>query len=234
MAENRVTKLNLGCGIHVCRLPGWENIDNSPNAWLAQHPWLRGILYRMGVLPEELYRVPWPPQIRILDASLGLPFADNSIEIIYTSHMLEHLSRERVCGLIRKVHGVLRPGGIVRVVVPDLEQLAGEYVQATQALARGSCWGEESAPGDKLVSELRLSPPLGRRVWGIPVAARSGSYHHWMYDFVSLKRLLERGGFQQIERRRYLDSAIPEIAELDIAERAEGSLYVEARKGEFG
>lgn len=229
MAENRVRKLNLGCGIHVCRLPGWENIDNSWNARLSRYGWLRRGLHRIGLLAEIYYRVPWPRDIRVLDVTRGLPYASESIEVIYTSHMLEHLSREQGGGVVREAYRVLRAGGILRVVVPDLEQAVENYVERKKKGGEG-----EEPPGDVFVRSLKLTRLSPRRVLGMPLPVRLGVGHRWMYDFGSLRRLLEEAGFQEIERRDYLESALAEIGELDIAERAEGSLYVEARKAESG
>src|SRR3990172_4662637 len=111
----RGMKLHLGCG--QVAPAGWVNIDYSWNASLAKVPWLRRVLGRAGVLPKNLVEVPWAPHIRIHDLRKPLPFGDGSVRCIYTSHCLEHLTREDGAQLLRECHRVLAPGGILRVLV---------------------------------------------------------------------------------------------------------------------
>ncbi|MFT6127430.1 MAG: putative SAM-dependent methyltransferase [Flavobacteriaceae bacterium] len=59
----------------------------------------------------------------------GLPFEDSSFEFVYCSHFLEHLSLSQVKILIGEVLRVLKPNGIFRVVVPDLENICREYLR---------------------------------------------------------------------------------------------------------
>lgn len=64
------------------------------------------------------------------DIRKGLPFESNSFENCYTSHMLEHLRRDDADFLISECNRVLIPDGILRIVVPDLESIAREYLAA--------------------------------------------------------------------------------------------------------
>lgn len=57
-----------------------------------------------------------------------LPFSDSSIDVIYHSHVLEHLNKEEADKFIKDCFRVLKPGGIMRIVVPDLERIAREYI----------------------------------------------------------------------------------------------------------
>jgi ubiquinone/menaquinone biosynthesis C-methylase UbiE len=59
----------------------------------------------------------------------GLPFRDATVDVIYHSHVLEHLPKSKAPGFIQECYRVLKPGGIIRVVVPDLEQIAREYIR---------------------------------------------------------------------------------------------------------
>lgn len=49
----------------------------------------------------------------------GIPFPDQTFDIVYHSHLLEHFSKSDAAGFVNECHRVLRPGGIIRVVVPD-------------------------------------------------------------------------------------------------------------------
>jgi SAM-dependent methyltransferase len=95
--------LNVGCGSRYA--PGWINIDfNSVDT-----------------------------AVRALDLSHGIPYPDDHFDVVYHSHVLEHLPREGGAFLLRECHRVLRPGGVIRVVVPDLELLARSYLRALEA-----------------------------------------------------------------------------------------------------
>ena len=96
--------LNVGCGLHFH--PDWVNVDVVPAS--------RGVI--------------------AADVRKGLPFADEVFDAVYCSHVLEHLPRQEASNLLRQMHRVSRPGGVIRVVVPDLETLAREYLRLLDEL----------------------------------------------------------------------------------------------------
>lgn len=96
----RYPRLNLGCGDRFC--PDWINIDF--------------VCHSEGVI-----------QINLLEE---LPFQDNSFDLVYSSHMLEHFSPVNAEKLMLECHRVMRPSAILRIVVPDLEVLARAYLNA--------------------------------------------------------------------------------------------------------
>jgi SAM-dependent methyltransferase len=61
--------------------------------------------------------------------TLGLPFCDREFDVVYHSHVLEHLTPDQGVRMIEECFRVLRPGGIMRVVVPDLERIAQLYLE---------------------------------------------------------------------------------------------------------
>ncbi|MEK6208863.1 MAG: methyltransferase domain-containing protein [Pseudomonadota bacterium] len=98
--------LNVGCGLHFH--PDWVNVDVVPAS--------------SGVIAADVRK--------------GLPFPDEVFDAVYCSHVLEHLPRQEAASLLRHTHRVLRPGGVIRVVVPDLETLAREYLRLLDSLNR--------------------------------------------------------------------------------------------------
>ncbi len=62
------------------------------------------------------------------DVRRGLPYPDNTFDVVYSSHTLEHFSHGDGKRFIAEMHRVLKPGGIIRLAVPDLEQIAREYI----------------------------------------------------------------------------------------------------------
>jgi SAM-dependent methyltransferase len=59
----------------------------------------------------------------------GFPFPDNSFDAAYSSHVLEHFTLEQGEYLLKEALRVLRPGGLLRIVVPDLETTLREFVR---------------------------------------------------------------------------------------------------------
>jgi predicted SAM-dependent methyltransferase len=67
------------------------------------------------------------PDVIATNLIKGIPFPDNSFSVVYHSQVLEHIPRDSAAGFIRECYRVLKPGGILRVVVPDLENIVDEY-----------------------------------------------------------------------------------------------------------
>ncbi|HBF33210.1 TPA: methyltransferase type 11 [Candidatus Sumerlaeota bacterium] len=77
------------------------------------------------------------PSVLVHDLSKGIPFGDNTCDVVYQSHVLEHLPRNAAKGMLQECRRVLRPGGILRVAVPDLEQVCRMYLQKLEAALAG-------------------------------------------------------------------------------------------------
>ncbi len=67
-----------------------------------------------------------------------LPVPDSSIDVVYASHLLEHLAPHEVPRFMGELFRILKPSGILRVVVPDLEQIVSEYIRALKAAKHGN------------------------------------------------------------------------------------------------
>lgn len=72
---------------------------------------------------------PASPEVRQLDAGRPLPFENNTVDVCYNSHMLEHLDPSEVRPFLRECHRIMKSGGVLRVVVPNLEEIAREYIR---------------------------------------------------------------------------------------------------------
>jgi hypothetical protein len=99
--------LNLGCGGNFHG--DWINLDASPVS----------------------------PEVIACDITGGLPFDDASFDAVYGSHVLEHLEPEVALGVLRDCHRILKPGGILRIAVPDLEAIARLYVSSLESAIEG-------------------------------------------------------------------------------------------------
>lgn len=110
---NGARLLNLGCGSRSHA--DWVNADINPSA--------------PGILP--------------LDLGNDLPFASDSFTVVYHSHVLEHLPRYRVPAFLKECYRVLTPGGVLRVVVPDLERIARLYLELLEGAIKGDVGSQE-------------------------------------------------------------------------------------------
>src|SRR5271169_4381037 len=113
-------KLNLGCGFNV--VDGWTNVDYALGAKLAKMPLFSTINRKLKIVSSD-----WDNRVFLHDLTTRFPWRDASVNYCYSSHTLEHLTREQGVFLLREALRVLRPGGVVRIVVPDLKSVIREY-----------------------------------------------------------------------------------------------------------
>jgi predicted SAM-dependent methyltransferase len=190
-------KLNIGCG--VSGVPGWVNIDNSPTILLSRLPWGRRVFHTPN----------WPDDVRRIDVRKGIPYPDSSVSYIYTSHAYHLFTYEDSLALAKECFRVLRAGGILRIVVPDLGMKVREYLADPNPEA-----------SHRLMA--RLFPNLGFRDIVHP-----GTHHRQMFDARSLTYILKKAGFATPEVSAFGASRIPEILKIELESRAWESLYVE-------
>jgi SAM-dependent methyltransferase len=109
---NRTVKaLNLGCGARVH--PAWVNIDKGGRR----------------------------PGVRAWDLSRGIPFPGGEFDVVYHSHLLEHFPRAKGQAFLRDCFRVTRPGGVIRVAVPDLERITRLYLESLERALCGDAQG---------------------------------------------------------------------------------------------
>lgn len=206
-SRDGLVKVNLGCGLAVAK--GWINVDASLNALVASWPRaVHRLLYRLSGANRyyslEQYCDLLENHVFIHhDLSHSIPLKDQTADFVYSSHFLEHLFKRDAERLLTDCHRALKPGGILRISVPDLAYAVSLYVAGAK----------EKMLVDYFFVEDKES-----------FLAR----HKYMYDFELLKALLEKIGFSQVARRAYQEGRTPDIKLLD--NRPEDSLFVEAIK----
>jgi hypothetical protein len=217
MEQSReLRRLNVGCG--ATPTPGWVNYDNSISIRLADWPALTSLLGRFGLLSEQQRQficIVNKKGIRYANAVKRIPEPDHSVEVLYTCHMLEHLDRCEAALFLKEARRVLVQNGIIRIAVPDLRYHINNYLKEQN--------------GDAFVENLqiaRLKPSdLIEKLKHLLIGERN---HMWMYDGGSLCRLLSKSGFSNPQVLKAGETTIPNPGNLDLAERAPESVFVEA------
>lgn len=72
------------------------------------------------------------PAVIAHNLTKGVPFPNASFDVVYHSHLLEHFRRADALNFLQECHRVLRPHGILRVAVPDLEKIIRSYIFALE------------------------------------------------------------------------------------------------------
>ena len=169
------------------------------------------------------------------NVNIGLPFEDSSVEVIFSSHFIEHLTFEEGLNFIKECHRVLKPNGILRIVCPDImiwidkvyNAKDVEFFEIYKNAIDVDFW-ENSVYNvkDKVKTNIQVLNSMIYN-WG----------HKWMWDFESLKTELESVGFGSIEQMEHLKSNIPIIEKIEtrlsndkIEARNLESMFVEAKK----
>ncbi len=225
-------RLNLGCGLQAP--PGWINVDGSWNARLAKYPALRKFLGAIRLMPPDKAEIPWSSQIYVHDLRKPLPFKDGAAGAVFASHVLEHLYHEEGQQLVREAFRVLCPGGILRVIVPDLEAIVREY-NGERPFGALSVEQQVTPPADRFNERLLMrwpSPSTRHFLYRIYNAWQDFHSHKWMFDVTSLKALLCSSGFVDVQQRRSGESSISNIAAVEDPSRIGNGagICVEGRK----
>ena len=137
-------KLHIGCGKKY--LPGYTHID---------------------VIDYE--------HVDFVCDARRLPMIMNgTVSEIYACHILEHVERNEVGNVLQEWNRVLRPGGMLRIAVPDFEAIVEEYVEKRDLKCfQGLLYGGQTY---------------------------DYNFHHVAFDFEMIKKLLESGGFSEVRR----------------------------------
>lgn len=278
--------LNLGCGNHFSNEKEWTNVDFVSTG--------------KDVIAHNLLS--------------GIPFDKESFDAVYHSHVLEHFLKVDGQKFIQECYRVLKFGGILRIAIPNLEQIISNYTQITEKLKanpndayleacydwimlemydqtiRNHSGGDMVAflSQDKIINEdfvlkrcgyevsriieyyktkknlsespkvfNNYQPPIKQRIINLFSFLKrklieklltdefkalqigkfrlGGEVHCWMYDSISLTRLLKQTGFTDIKECNVKESSIEnwndfELETINGKVRKPDSLFMEARK----
>jgi predicted SAM-dependent methyltransferase len=191
LRRSGLTKIHCGCGLVL--LDGWANVDYRA---------LPGHLVEAGRLTRRRR-----PSL-YADLRRGIPFPTGSATHVYSNNFLEHLTRDDGLRHLNECLRVLRPGGRIRIVVPDVERYATAYISREPGFVQMLRDGSPYWPS-WLTTQLEalLTIVHGSRELGWP--------HGWGYDFETLRLSLERTGFVDVHRYELDESDDPELRGID-------------------
>lgn len=162
-------------------LPGWFNTDYFPR-----------------------------PDISFMDVTKTFPIPPTSFKFIFTEHHIEHISYKDAVFMLKECYRILKPGGIIKIDTPDLYNSLRFYMD--ENLNNGEFADH---------SNEYLYSGFYSAVNFIPVDDYSKAHevnnmfynyeHKFIYDFESLKRVLQHAGFINIKDCSQQDSAYPEF-----------------------
>jgi predicted SAM-dependent methyltransferase len=189
LRNRRDVLVNIGCG--PFGQDGWINLDLFPAP---------GVTMR-------------------IDARWGLPLGDGAARGIHVEHYLEHLEpvleRPRFLAECRRC---LQPGGILRIVVPDMRKYIEAYLApGWDVLNQVGCGGDR--PQDAFATKIEA---LNH------VFVQDGE-HYGGFDAEYLRRTLQNAGFTDVEQVPWRGGRFPDGA-IDREQHASYSLYMEARR----
>jgi len=158
--------LKLHLGCGRIVLDGWKNYDIEKHSGVIQH-----------------------------DLRKPLPHKSDTVDYIFSEHFIEHIDKRDAIKLVKDCHRVLKPGGVIRVITPDLQVLLDDY-----AAKRINRWAEIWQPESPcaMINE-------GMRFWG----------HLYVYDKPDLTALLACAGFKSIKSCQYKQSTHEALSGID-------------------
>lgn len=108
---------------------------------------------------------------------INLPFENNTVDLIYASHVFEYFDREEGKQILEKWYSKLKPGGVIRLAVPDFEAMSKLYSEGKYPLTNfiGPLYGKMKM-GDSLI------------------------YHKTVYDFYDLENSLKSVKYRNVRR----------------------------------
>ena len=197
--------VQYGCGDSVAS--GWLNFDASPTLRIQRIP-----LVGRAIVRASGHGYEFPDGVQYGDIVRGLDLPDGSVCGAYASHVLEHLSYEDCITALRNTYQLLAPGGLFRLVVPDLRARAEQYLSAVRM-------GQVDANNDFMRHTYLGLEVRPRTILQKLRSLLGNSAHLWMWDEPSMRGALADAGFVDIRQCRFGDCEDPMYAAVERADR---------------
>jgi len=188
-------KLNIGAGKGHPVVPGWTIVDiGGPNT-----------------------------DVKVNISCTALPFEDDTVSIIFTSHMLEHIYPKDINFVLSEFYRVLKPKGLLRIIVPDIKQASEAYVKNDIEFFHKAD-----------MSYRNPKEPIGglfcNWVYSIKKQPSITNGHVNCFDMEYMSFLLKNVGFKDIVQSGWKNSSLEELRTTAFDRHRIGSLFMEAIK----
>lgn len=153
-----------------------------------------------------------------LNSGERIPLKDDSVDNYYCSHTLEHIKPENVLFVLKEIRRTLKPGGKLRIVVPNIRNGIRKYL-------------DNNIKGHKPYRPDHFpKTPLGcLMAWFYTDKLEHANGHEMVFDFETLKYYLDQAGFRVLDRMTYHNYS--EVFKgKDFAKYKDWSLYIEVTK----
>ena len=197
-------KYNLGCGTKI-----YQDFLNI-GYWSHLTP---GMIYKDVNGTENTFMLNH-------DLCNGIPAVDDSLDLVYHAHMLEHLSYTDGIQFLRECYRVLRSGGMMRILVPDLELWINAYTNNNKFFF------------DQYRRFGGIDPDIYVEKAAVFMGMLHNHEHKCGYDFASLKWVVEYVGFQGVTRTLFASGDVDNLEVLEPMDpiKIMESLCIECRK----
>src|SRR3954469_22025664 len=215
-------KLNLGCG--SVRPQGWVNTDSSLNAHLQRIPVIDTVARKVFHTVEYDNN-----NLVYMNLNNRWSYKDNSVDVVYASHLFEHLTLASTDLFLKESYRCLKAGGVIRLVVPDLYKICKRYISEYETNGKAD-------PTEFIMWAINMhrEGQYGNVGWMKKMVLEWQGYphqHKFMYDEKSLTNKFKQHGFNNIASLSYgVSNYIPEIKDVEGTKESYLSVYLEAKK----
>lgn len=155
-----------------------------------------------------------------MDATTRWPVEDGAVEFVYSDNVIEHITLPAARAMLAEAHRALRPGGVIRLVTPDIRAHVELYLSGRPP---------QEDPAGRHYTDVGLVVEHPIDLVRIPIAA-FGHHEGYVYDFETLQAELQRAGFGEVVRCDLGASTHPELAGLDQSREGGTQVVVEATR----
>ncbi|MBD78443.1 MAG: methyltransferase type 11 [Crocinitomicaceae bacterium] len=203
-----------GCGLSAP--DKWLNFDTSPTLRIQKS-------FVLNLFLGPFLKVKFPKNIIVGDIIKGLPLEENSVDGLFCSHVLEHLSFDDYHTALENSYKVLKPGGTFRLIMPDLEFMVQSYMEKKKL-------GNDEASTEFIRDTYMVEESRKRGLRAIAEQVLGNSRHLWLWDNSSTIASLEKVGFKDIRKCKFNDSADEMFKLVEEEDRFIGCVSLEMSK----
>lgn len=207
MKSKENVRVNFGCGSDV--VDGWLNFDNSPILVLGRYRLLRILIPRNSTIFHS--------DLRFGNIVKGLPLKQGSVDVVYSSHVLEHLTYNEGIEALRNCFEMMKKGAVMRLVMPDFDHYIDEYNKSKDLMK----FYEQTDLG----YVHRPSTIFGKLIFYL-----KNSRHQYVWNEQQIVTALTEIGFKDIRRAYFNDSECTDFNAVERFNRWDKMLGIECTK----